>query len=591
MKLNEMSKRLFVRGASIKNKLILFTVALLLLSCLMIGIPSYYVANQELDTQGETILQNGVNMAMMLIDAKSKDVKNGVLTQAEAQEQVKTYLLGEKKSDGTRDISKKVNLGEHGYFIVYDSKGLEIAHPTLEGKNVWDVTDKSGKDFYLVRDQIAQAQKGGGFTYYTWNLPNSEKTGTKITYSGLDNDWGWIVVAGSYMEDFNKGANKITTLILISILIVLVLGITVSLFFINGITRPLKQLVEGMKKIEKGDLSTQLFIRRKDEIGIVADGFNSMINAQRVMIQEVVESSTTMSVLVTDTDKHMMELNESIASISDATGHISAGMEETAASMQEMNATSTEIGSAISNIALKAQEGAVSAGEVNQRAVDLKESAEKNKQAAHEIYGLTHENMKTAIEDSKKIEQVRVLTDSILAITSQTSLLALNAAIEAARAGEFGRGFAVVASEIRKLAENSANTVTEIQSVANEVIHSVERLVSSSEDLLGFVNSQVIGGNEMLVESGEQYSKDAGLMDSLVEDFSSTAEELLISTTSMIRAIDEVTQATSEGAEGTSHIAEQVGEIILKSDEVAKLAKHSKTIADNLLANVSRFTL
>ncbi|WP_379132199.1 methyl-accepting chemotaxis protein [Paenibacillus sp. sgz500958] len=586
-----MKKRFFVRGSSIKIKLILFTVVLLLLSCLIIGIPSYFVANQELDKQGETILQNGVNMALMLIDAKSTDVKNGVITEKEAQEQVKTYLLGEKNADGTRTLNKKVNLGEHGYFIIYDAKGLEVAHPSLEGKNVWDVTDKSGNNFYLVRDQIEKAQKGGGFTYYTWTLPNSEATGTKITYSSLDNNWGWIVVAGSYMEDYNKGANKITNLIMMSILIVLVLGVTLSLFFINGITRPLKQLVESMKRIEKGDLSAELSIRRKDEIGIVADGFNSMIKAQRVMIQEVVESSTNISVLVADTDKSMMELNESITSISAATEYISAGMEETAASMEEMNATSTEIGAAIGNIAMKAEEGAVSAGEVNQRALNLKENAEKNKQAAHEIYATTQERMKSAIEESKKIEQVRVLTESILSITNQTNLLALNAAIEAARAGEAGLGFAVVATEIRKLAEHSKNTVTQIQSVASEVILSVEGLVSSSEELLGFVNSQVIGGNEMLVESGEQYSRDAGLMDSLVDDFSYTAKELLQSTNSMIRAIDEVTKATSEGAEGTSHIASQVNEVIRKSEEVAKVAKNSKSIADNLLDKVSRFTL
>lgn len=586
-----MRKRMYGFRASLKLKLIMFTAVLLLLSCLMIGIPSYLVANQELDTQGETILRNGVNMALMLIDSKSKEVKNGVLTQEQAQEEVKSYLIGPKRDDGTRPINKNVDLGEHGYFFVYSTEGIELAHPTLEGQSVFDVTDKSGNKFYMARDQIAKAQNGGGITYYTWTLPNSEKTGTKITYSALDPNWGWVVVAGSYMQDFNKGADKITNWLLLSILVVLLVGVSVSLFFIHGITRPLKQLVDSMKRIEQGDLTVQLNIQRRDEIGIVADGFNSMIAAQRNMIREVVDSSTTMSHLVADTDKQIVELNGSINRISEATGYISAGMEQTAASMQEMNATSTEIGSAIGNIAAKAQDGAASADEVNQRAIGLMTSAQQNKQAAHEIYAVTHERMTAAIEDSKKIEQVRLLSESILAITTQTNLLALNASIEAARAGEAGRGFAVVATEIRKLAENSKSTVTEIQSVASDVIQSVERLVASSEELLGFVNSQVIGSNELLVKTGEQYSQDAGMMDTLVVEISGTAEEVLESTRAMIRAIDEVTRATNEGAEGTSQIAEQVNDIIIKSEEVTKLANRSKDIADGLLGNVSQFKL
>lgn len=586
-----MKKRLHFGKISIKIKLIFFTVALLLLSCLAVGISSRYVATQELDKQGETILKNGVTMALMLIDSKSAEVKKGLISEDEAKEQVKTYLLGARNADGTRSISKNVDLGKNGYFIAYSPEGTEVMHPSLEGKSVWDVTDKKDSSFYLVRDQIEKGKNGGGFTYYNWTLPNSTKTGMKITYSAQDKNWGWIVVAGSYMEDYNRGADKITSLFLWSILMVLVLGVSVSLLFINGITQPLKKLVESMKKIEQGDLTVQLNIKRKDEIGIVADGFNRMIHAQHTMVRDVVESTTTISDLVNDTNEHMTELNERIASISQATGYISAGMEETAASMEEMNATSTEIDSVIGNIAHKAQNGAASAGEVNERAVALKKNAETNKQAAHDIYAQTHERMQTAIADSKKIEQVRVLSEAILAITTQTNLLALNAAIEAARAGESGKGFAVVANEIRKLAENSKNTVTEIQNVANEVVYSVERLVASSEELLGFVNTQVIGGNEMLVETGLQYSKDAGMMESLVDDFSVTAKELMESTRSMLRAIDEVTKATNEGAEGTSHIAEQVGEIIEKSNGLAKASGHTKDIADSLLEKVSRFTV
>ncbi|MEG0440668.1 MAG: methyl-accepting chemotaxis protein, partial [Solibacillus sp.] len=77
--------------------------------------------------------------------------------------------------------------------------------------------------------------------------------------------------------------------------------------------------------------------------------------------------------------------------------------------------------------------------------------------------------LEEAMENSKVVTQINVLSESIMQISSQTNLLALNAAIEAARAGEAGRGFAVVADEIRKLAEESKNTVIEIQGITEKV--------------------------------------------------------------------------------------------------------------------------
>lgn len=96
-----------------------------------------------------------------------------------------------------------------------------------------------------------------------------------------------------------------------------------------------------------------------------------------------------------------------------------------------------------------------------------------SQQDAVKIYSKTKEEVEGAIAGSRAVEQINVLSESILAITSQTNLLALNAAIEAARAGEAGRGFAVVAEEVRKLAEESNKTVVEIQEVTGIVVSSV----------------------------------------------------------------------------------------------------------------------
>ena len=135
---------------------------------------SYKSANEGLDAAGKLTIQNAVTMAMQTIDALNKEVEGGKLGLEEAQERVKIYLLGEMQQDGTRPINNDINLGKHGYFVVYDEEGNEVAHPTLEGKNVWDVQDKDGQ--YLVREQIKAAQNGGGFTTYSWNFPDESST-------------------------------------------------------------------------------------------------------------------------------------------------------------------------------------------------------------------------------------------------------------------------------------------------------------------------------------------------------------------------------------------------------------------------------
>jgi len=580
------------RHLNLGMKLTLLTVSLLLLSTLSIGIPGYFTAKSEFDLQGQILLKNAVKMAIKVIEAQNRGVKDGVLSLEEAQEQVKIALMGQKQADGKRTIDMKgVDLGKSGYFIVYDQQGVEVMHPSLEGKNVWEVKDKGKSGFLLVQDQIAKARAGGGFTYYAWELPNSKVVGTKITYSEVDPNWGWVVIAGSYMQDFNAGADKITRIILISGLLVLLVGVIISQIFIASMTKPLLAVIAGMKRVENNDLTFRLVLERNDEIGIVAGGFNNMLEAQRSMIREVIESSRTMLALVSETDRSMTDLSARINDISETTESISSGMQETAASMEEMNATSTEIDLAILQVSRNAKEGAGSVSVIGRRAEDLKESALRSKTAATGIYTQTNEKMKEAIADSKKIEQIRVLTDSILAITSQTNLLALNAAIEAARAGEAGKGFAVVADEIRKLAENSKKAVNEIQQVTHSVVGSVENLIGSSEELLGFVDRQVIAQNDMLVETGERYNQDAVEMGDLIDGFNKTAEELLISTRDMMRAINEVTKATADGAEGTGNIAEQANVIIGKSKSVSLVAEHSKEIAESLNRLVSRFTL
>lgn len=254
----------------------------MLATTLSIGIPSYYISKKALDAKGESILKNGVKSAIMLIEDKNRDVLSGAITLEDAQESIKTIMLGPMNADGIRLINNPIDLGENGYYIVYSLNGEEILHPTLEGEIVWNVVDKNPKldePFYLVQDKIEKALNGGGFTRYTWNLPYEEKLEEKVVYSEYEPKWGWVVTAGTYVTDFNKEANLILNLTILLVVFVVLGGIFLSSKYISAIVNPLMTVEKGMKAAGYGDFREVETIKRTDEIGSLINGYNHMINA------------------------------------------------------------------------------------------------------------------------------------------------------------------------------------------------------------------------------------------------------------------------------------------------------------------------
>lgn len=267
------------KNITLNKRLLVLTTSLLLISAITIGYSGYTIAKHQLDQKGETILKNSVKMAKMLIASKYKEVQSGQTDEAEAIENIKETLQGKLQNDGTRLLHHNIDLGENGYFIIYDLKGNEVMHPTLEGQNVLDVQDPSVEGFYLVKDQIKKGLGGGGFTYYTWQYPYSNNIGRKVTYSEYDEHWKWIVVASSYTSDFNQGAYDIIKVLIFASTLLLALGIVGSKMFVERITMPIHQVLEGMKAVEKGEYSGIPLAKTHDEVGMLTSGYNQMIMA------------------------------------------------------------------------------------------------------------------------------------------------------------------------------------------------------------------------------------------------------------------------------------------------------------------------
>ncbi len=409
---------------------------------------------------------------------------------------------------------------------------------------------------------------------------------SSVTYSGIKQ------LLSNGMGPGSEKAIFMNIVILQGIMLV-VCGI-LTVILANWFVGLLKRLMAKVDIIASGNFTepiTEKFTGRKDEVGVIARAVENMRVSIRDIVVSVMNETRNIEESVINSTREIEELHGDIGEISATTEQLAAGMEETAAGTQEMNATSHDIENAIGDVADKASSGMLSAQEIKTRAEKLKAGAVESQKSAYEVYDKAHESLRQSIEKAKAIEQIRQLTDAVLSISSQTNLLALNAAIEAARAGESGKGFAVVAEEIRKLAEDSKNTVNEIQVVVKDVMGSVESLIKDSNGILNFVEGQVIKDYKVMVQTGEQYSADADQISNLLKSFTDTSKQLHESIESMLKAIDEITTASNEGAEGSTNIAEKSTSIVHKASKVTDHAKLTKASALELTERIKRFKI
>lgn len=417
----------------------------------------------------------------------------------------------------------------------------------------------------------------------------------RTLYTPIKGDGGetigmWFV--GTEYENLQHMVISALTKTLLISVVMLVLGSLYAMMTGNMVGNSLKKLMNDIGAIASGNLMAPVsdgLIKRNDEIGAIASSLENMRLAIKEIIVSIKEETNTIKDLLHNTIKEVELLNFDIEDVSATTQELAAGMEETAAGAEEMNATSYDIQTSISAVADKANSGMEAAGEIKTRAEKLKTNSEQSRNNAYAVYEQTNESLRLSIDKAKSIEKIGQLTDTILSISSQTNLLALNAAIEAARAGEFGRGFTVVAEEIRNLAEGSKSAVSEIQAVVNEVMDSVENLVKDSGNILQFVDGQVINDYNVLVQTGEQYSKDADYVDSLMQSFAATSNKLNESTTHLLQAINEITIAANEGAVGASVIADKSVSIIEKADGVVNYAADTNDSSEKLSKKVQEF--
>ena len=406
-------------------------------------------------------------------------------------------------------------------------------------------------------------------------------------YMPLENSDGEIIgmwFVGVYTEIVDSDINSTMLLIIIFALIMLVIGIIVAYILGRRIAKGIKVVEENIELMEKGDFSfnySEKELKRKDEIGAIFVSSNKMKNNISEIIRNIQVQADSLNSASEISLSNVKIVHGNIEEISATSEEISAGMEETSASTEEMNASTNEIENEISNMKEKTISGEKLSQEIKERAIKLNTETNTSYQEAVDIFNNSNNQLRESIEKTSAIEEIKVLSQTILDITAQTNLLALNASIEAARAGEAGKGFAVVADEIGVLAENSKKAVSQINEITINVSDAVENVVKDSKKLLEFVEVTVLEVYKKFVFTSEQYDNDSDQVKLVVSEINNIAQLLFESIQQMRSAIEEITIASSEGAEGIADTVEKIGDITNKTDDIL-----NQTIENQKSSNV-----
>ncbi len=390
------------------------------------------------------------------------------------------------------------------------------------------------------------------------------------------------------ISDVSKGLFYLV----VTVILLAVINLTNIVYSTTKIIKPLIKFKDSMLTLASGDLTFENSVsHNSSEVGQLSEAISRTRNDIVYLVKNVKDEVDTIEEIEKNIDYNITELNFNIENISSNVEELSASMEETAAASEEMAATSHQIESTVSHVSEKSNEGAKKALSISEKANGIRTNAESNQLETKTLIAETSYKLRESIEKAKAIEEINVLAEAIKAITNQTNLLALNAAIEAARAGEAGRGFSVVADEIRKLAEQSNQAINQIQDTTDIIISSVEDLTKESSTMLDFMETRIMSDYEILVKTSQEYSQDADYFNLLSSDLSKLSEETLISVQEIIRVIDSVATASTQGAQGVTDVAERVSEIANKSGTVMNLANNANESAGRLKAGILSFKI
>ncbi|PKM51156.1 MAG: hypothetical protein CVV02_08385 [Firmicutes bacterium HGW-Firmicutes-7] len=592
-------RSLTMKKLSFKVMILLISISTIIFVTLiglsLYSINDYKLKTKELYTKGiQTQFDNALVYEVDTIAALLKNYNFKIVSGE--------YTMEEAKVQAIKDISSISYAGISGIWI-FSKDGACLLYSldrSLEGSNQLNYKDTQGKS--VISDLIDSANAGGGFIDFNavWSSNVPEPVNIRA-YAKKYEAFEWVVATGltydkidSNFTTFNNISDdyvkKLTMISIILGAILLLIVIVVAIIAGHKLTKPIVQITKASSFLAKGDLTTHVQVKSKDETKRLADSFNESITNLNTLVKDAISVSSRVKEYSIMTNASMRELAVGTTQISSTIQDLSIGVSKQTTSVESIHNRSTDILSrllAINDEMTQSSNISESTKEIVKNGAQTigyqQNKMDENKRAS--------ESTVISITNLSKISsEIANIITVIENISSQTTLLALNASIEAARAGEHGKGFAVVADEIRKLADETVNSTGKITRIISDVNDAVTDAVKTIK-----ISQIAVAEQEGSLKQTAKVFEDVSLAVDQSYNNANTVKEATLALTENVEQINdeisEISSVSEQSAASFEEVSATNQEQTASFEEITASIDELTQLADELNNNLAKFKI